>query len=133
MKSFEQTKRWLSQVYEEIIDPDQRIIDPHHHLWNKTFSLSASAKRREYSYLLEDLWLDTSSGHNVTDTIFIECTEGFWNHENSNFNPVGETDFIRTLAEASRKKTDKASIPGIIGHANLLLGTEVEEALEKHL
>ena len=133
MSSIKETTRWLSQVQEEIIEPDQRIIDPHHHLWNKTTSLSENSRRREYSYLLEDLWLDTSSGHNVTDTIFIECSEGFWNHSNSNFNPVGETEFIRSLAEASKEKADKASISGIVGHANLLLGTEVQEVLEKHL
>ena len=114
MSSIKETTRWLSQVQEEIIEPDQRIIDPHHHLWNKTTSLSENSRRREYSYLLEDLWLDTSSGHNVTDTIFIESSEGFWNHSNSNFNPVGETEFIRSLAEASKEKADKASISGIV-------------------
>ena len=26
---------WLDQVIEAPIDPDQRIIDPHHHLWRR--------------------------------------------------------------------------------------------------
>ena len=125
--------RWLSQVQEEIIAPEQRIIDPHHHLWNKTTSISENARKREYSYLLEDLWLDISSGHNVTDTIFIECSEAFWDNDNSNFNPVGETEFIKCLADASKEKINKASISGIVGHANLLLGVDVKEVLEKHL
>ena len=25
---------WLDQVQEDIIDPERRIIDPHHHLWS---------------------------------------------------------------------------------------------------
>jgi len=35
------------------------------------------------------------------------------------------------LAEASCRKNGKASISGIVGHANLLLGERVEEVLEK--
>ena len=36
---------WLNQVIETPIDPDQRIIDPHHHLW----------RRPEDDYLIQDL------------------------------------------------------------------------------
>ena len=26
---------WLDLVSEEIIEPERRIVDPHHHLWSK--------------------------------------------------------------------------------------------------
>ena len=52
---------WLNQVKEEIIDPQLPIIDPHHHMWRSS-GLPV--------YLLEDLWSDTQSGHNIVKTVF---------------------------------------------------------------
>ena len=70
---------WLAQISEEIIDPEQRIIDPHHHLWP-----SSSGGNQ---YLLDDLWADTGSGHNVTNTVFIDCSQCYWNLEDAALNP----------------------------------------------
>jgi hypothetical protein len=28
-----QTPEWYEQIDEDVVDPAQRIIDPHHHLW----------------------------------------------------------------------------------------------------
>ena len=54
---------WLNQWQEEIIEPDLPIVDPHHHLW----------ERPGNRYLLRDLIADTSSGHNIVATVFVEC------------------------------------------------------------
>ena len=125
---------WLKRIREDVIDPEQRIIDPHHHLWPKTTEGSANVKRlRLYNYMLEDFWQDTSSGHNVTDSVYIECSEFFWNSEKEHLNPVGETEHIKGLAQLSHKNSTKTSISGIIGHANLLLGKDVNEVLERHI
>ena len=125
---------WLKKIREDVIDPEQRIIDPHHHLWPKTTEGSANVKRlRLYNYMLEDFWQDTSSGHNVTDSVYIECSEFFWNSEKEHLNPVGETEHIKGLAQLSQKNSTKTSISGIIGHANLLLGKDVNEVLERHI
>ena len=56
---------WLDQVQEDIIDPERRIIDPHHHLWSKPLMFGR--------YELADLWADTGSGHNIEKTVFIDC------------------------------------------------------------
>ena len=125
---------WLKRVREDIIDPQQRIIDPHHHLWPKTAAHSSSVRRhRLYNYLLEDFWEDTSSGHNVTDSVYIECSEFFWSSGKEHLDPVGETEHIKGLAQRSQENTKKTSISGIIGHANLLLGKDVDEVLERHI
>ena len=29
----EEREQWLETVREEIIDPERRIVDPHHHMW----------------------------------------------------------------------------------------------------
>jgi 8-oxo-dGTP pyrophosphatase MutT (NUDIX family) len=42
-----------AQVAEDILEPERRIIDPHHHLW---------FGKRYPDYLLDDLWRDTESG-----------------------------------------------------------------------
>ncbi|SVB13448.1 uncharacterized protein METZ01_LOCUS166302, partial [marine metagenome] len=44
---------WHASVAEPVIDPERPIVDPHHHLW----------ERSGMDYLLEDLWADTGSGH----------------------------------------------------------------------
>ena len=54
---------WLNQHTEEIIDAERPIIDPHHHLWPG-----------DSQYLLEDLWDDTSSGHNIKPVSYTHLT-----------------------------------------------------------
>ena len=62
---------WLKRVREDIIDPGQRIIDPHHHLWPKTVAGSSNVRRhRLYDYMLEDFWEDTDSGHVSNERIW---------------------------------------------------------------
>ena len=58
------TAEWYAAVREEIVDPDRPIIDPHHHLWETTSMWG--------TYVLEDLWADTESGHNIEKTVFID-------------------------------------------------------------
>ena len=123
-------KEWLAQITEEIIDPKQRIIDPHHHLWP---GASVDSSENSNQYLLADLWADTGSGHNVTDTVFIDCSQCYWDLPEQSLNPVGETEFVKKIADASKTDPDQATISGIVGHVDLLLGFEAEPVLEKHL
>jgi hypothetical protein len=48
-------REWLDRRKEPILEPELPIIDPHHHLW----------QRPGWRYLLDDLLLDTGSGHNI--------------------------------------------------------------------
>tara|TARA_X000000368_G_scaffold178493_1_gene140847 strand:+ start:4874 stop:5902 length:1029 start_codon:yes stop_codon:yes gene_type:complete len=123
-------QEWLAQISEEIIDPEQRIIDPHHHLWP---GVSSDSSENSNQYLLEDLWADTSSGHNVTNTVFIDCSQCYWNSTDQALNPVGETEFVKKIADESKADPKQATISGIVGHVDMLLGFEAERVLEKHL
>ena len=117
------SREWLDQVQEEIIDPEREIIDPHHHLW----------RGRWFDYLLEDLWADTGSGHNVTKTVFIQCRAEYRTAGPEHLKPVGETEFVAEIAQQSQKGSEtQARIAGIIAHANLTLGDVVEEILDAH-
>ena len=118
------SREWLDQVKEEIIDPEREIVDPHHHLWRKN---------RWFEYLLEDLWTDTGSGHNVKKTVFVECRSSYRTDEPEHLQPVGETEFVAEIAAESQKGPEnQAMIAGIVSHANLTLVDLVGEILDAH-
>ena len=112
---------WLNQHTEEIIDAERPIIDPHHHLWPG-----------ESQYLLEDLWDDTSSGHNIKHTVFIECTQEFLTSGPEHLKPVGETIFVKKIADEAKKEPSKSQISGIVSHADMTLGEGINEVLDLH-
>ncbi len=115
---------WYARVSEEIIDPDRPIIDPHHHLW--------SVQTMFGKYELPNLWQDTSSGHNIEKTVFIDCHSNYREDGPAHLKPVGETEYVAGVAAKSRAQAGKASIAGIVGHANMELGVEVEDVLQAH-
>ena len=49
------------------------------------------------------------------------------------FKPVGETEFVVEIAKQAQEDLSQAQIAGIIGHANMMLGSSVKEVLELHL
>ena len=109
---------------EAILERDLPICDAHHHLW----------KGRGHTgtpYLLEDLHADTSSGHNIVRTVFAECHSEYRTEGPVELRPVGETEFVAGVAEASAS-SGEAEIAGIVGHADLCLGDAVEDVLRAH-
>ena len=130
MAKIHEIENWINGVKEEIIDPDMEIIDPHHHLWHGPED--PPGIKESYRYLLEDLWSDTSSGPNIKKTVFIDCGQEYYEEGPDRFKPVGETEFVVEIAKQGRQSPDKAQIAGIIGHANMMLGSSVKEVLEMH-
>ena len=118
------SEEWLASVVEDVVDPERPIIDPHHHLW-KTPSMWGT-------YELADLWADTSSGHNVEKTVFVDCHSEYRTEGPSHLKPVGETEYVAEVATESRRDANRATIAGIVGHANMMLGSAVEEVLVAH-
>ena len=117
-------RAWLDQVTEEIVDPERRIVDPHHHLWRHVGMAP---------YLLEDLWADTSSGHNVEKTVFVECRAEYLEIGPEHLRPLGELDFVVDIAEkSSNGGPGHPEIAGIVSHADLTLGEAVASVLEEH-
>lgn len=111
---------WLAAVSEPILDPGRPIVDPHHHLWDWPTS----------TYLLENLWADTGSGHNVTKTVFVECRSSYRDDGPAHLKPIGETEFVEAIASESREG-DGAEIAGIVAHADLRR-PELDEVLDAH-
>lgn len=123
------TSLWLSQVKEEIIDPERVIIDPHHHLWRNGLGID---------YLLDELWADTGSGHRVEKTVFIECRAFYDRDAPEHLRSLGETRHIAELAETGKtQRPEQAAIAGIVAYADLTLAGVSEallrETLGKHI
>ena len=116
---------WLAQTKEETLEPEQIICDPHHHFWEYPDS----------RYLLEELLLDTTSGHKVVSTVFVECMSKYRKNANKALAPVGETEFVESIAEisATEKFGNTRTAAAIVSFADLLLGEAVDEVLTAHV
>jgi L-fuconolactonase len=119
LPSLQPSPEWLAASVEEALEPDLPIIDCHHHLsehWG--------------GYLLPELLHDTTSGHSIRATVYVQCG---WHYRSSgpdSLRPIGETEAVVALAEeaASRSKTTKVAA-GIVGFADLRLGAAVDAVL----
>ena len=115
---------WLDRTVEDALEPELAICDPHHHLWNYPDS----------RYLVDEFLVDTGSGHHVTQTVFVECLNGFRTDGLEALRPVGETEYVEQLAAASDAAGNATRVAtGIVGFADLSLGAAVRPVLEAHL
>jgi predicted TIM-barrel fold metal-dependent hydrolase len=115
---------WLTLTTEPALEPELPIIDPHHHLWDRPGD----------RYLIEELVADVK-GHNVRQTVFIECTSMYRADGPEEFKVVGETEFVQGIAamSASGRYGDTRVAAGIVGTADLRLGDRVVPVLEAQM
>ena len=131
---------WLRPVdeAEPLLDPDQRIVDPHHHLWNVDDPLALRVASRPQAkwqtrYLADDLLADIAgSGHKVEKTVFLEA-DAFYQHDaEPPLRPVGETTQVQRIHDAVAGPTEIAA--GVVGFVDLSLDTAtVRRVLEAHI
>ena len=116
-------ENWLSSVKEDIVDPDRRIIDSHHHLW-----------RTGLVYQVDDLWRDTESGHNIVKTVFVDCEAEYRTDGPEHLKCLGETEFVVEQARLSEAGSNgEAVVSAIVSRANLELGDAVGDVLDQHI
>ena len=113
---------WVDQVVEDIVDPGQKIVDPHHHLWPAGQSLD---------YGLADLHGDTGAGHDVQSTVFVECHAAYRREGPEHLRSVGETEFVAGAAAESATIDGEAEIKAIVSNADLRLDN-LDEVLDGH-
>lgn len=127
-----------------ILDPDLPIIDPHHHLWDRTGILGSLPPvkhgfehivRLSPRYLLDELLADMKSGHNVVATVYMECGAMYSADAPPALRPVGETEFVNGIAamSASGIYGEVRACAGIVGHADCNLGAAVKDVLQAHM
>jgi predicted TIM-barrel fold metal-dependent hydrolase len=116
---------WLDRRKEPILEPALPIVDAHHHLWD----------RPGWRYLLDELLADTRSGHNIAATVFVQARAMVRAAGPVEMRPVGETEFVNGVAamSASGAYGKTRHCAGIIGHADLTLGSRVERVLAAHI
>src|SRR5215471_16172581 len=116
---------WLAQLTEPVIEPDLAIVDPHHHLWDMPNS----------RYVLDEIVEDTSTGHKVVATVFVECMSMYRAEGPREMKPIGETEFVNGIAaqSASGRYGPGRIALGIVSFADLMLGAAVEPVLRAHL
>jgi L-fuconolactonase len=114
---------WLARVQEPAIDPERPIVDPHHHLIDRPVN---------GTYMLPDLLADIASGHNVVATVYLEWLSMYRADGPPEMRPVGEIEFANGVAAmcASGSYGKPRVCAGIVGHADLPLGSAVAKVLE---
>ena len=127
---------WQQQeTPESILEPDLKIIDPHHHLWDlRTTEPHTSFEQKVY--LCEDFSNDiTNAGHNIMQTVFAQCGAFYRADGPESMRCIGETEFVHGMAAMSRSGLYGPTrlCTGIFGAADLQLGRAVEEVLQGHM
>ena len=100
---------WLQQISEEVIDPHRDIVDPHHHLWPQP----------SMGYNLAELLSDTTDGHKVSQTVYMECGAAYYREGPEHLKCVGETEFITNAAQLAIKQNSQTQIAALIASADL--------------
>lgn len=108
---------------EEALDPALPICDAHHHLWS-----------HRGTYLLPELLNDIASGHAVRSTVFVEAGAAYRTAGPAQLRCVGETEFADRIAEQCARVGNLPQVArGIVGYADLTLGTQVAEVVAAHI
>src|SRR3546814_1800792 len=75
--------------FEEAIEPQLPIVDPHHHFMD----------RPTKTYVFDDYCKDiTASGHNIIASVHIECVSMYKAPGRELMRPAGETEWVNGLA-----------------------------------
>ena len=116
---------WLALQREEILEPDLPIIDSHHHLW----------LRPGFRYLLDEYLADVQTGHNIRASVFIDCGAFYRKAGPDLLAPVGEVKFANGIAAPAASGTYGKTLvcAGIVGTANISVGTEVAQVLDTQI
>ena len=105
----------------------RQIVDPHHHLWGPDFMGGMVGE-----YLLDDLRADTGTVPAVLETVFVECGASYRDDGPEHLRPVGETEFVAAIADASAASPG-ATIVGIVAAGDLTLPLDLlDELLDAH-
>jgi L-fuconolactonase len=108
---------------EPILEPEIRIIDSHHHLFH----------RPPLKYMFDEYLADAQAGHRIVASVYVE-TVAFARVEGLEvLRPLGEIEFANGIGAigSSGVYGDCHVCAGIVGYADLRLGDQVTELLDR--
>jgi L-fuconolactonase len=110
---------------EPILEPEIPIIDAHHHLFT----------RPGLRYLLDDYLADARAGHKIVATVYMEIHSFARPDGPEHLRPLGEIEFANGVGAmcASGNYGDTRVCAGIISHADLRVGDQIAELLDRAL
>ena len=123
-RTLAQLEAWQATAVEAVIEPGRRIVDPHHHMW----------LRPPEAYQLPELMAELNSGHDVRASVFVQNNAMYRASGSEPMRAVGETEYVNGVAamSASGMFGPQRLCAGIVGFADLRLGSEVRAVLEAH-
>lgn len=116
---------WLALRHEAAVDPDQPVLDSHHHLYH----------RPGLRYLLDAYLADVDCGHRIIASVAVQARAMLRAEGPPELAALGETEFLNGQAAISASGGYGAArvAAGIVGHVDLRLGAGVREVLERHV
>jgi predicted TIM-barrel fold metal-dependent hydrolase len=111
------TEEWRALVDEPVVDPEQRIVDPHHHLFPSG----------PLPYDVDAFLADVRSGHRVEHTVYMECGTAYRTDGPAELAPVGETAYVVDAAARTG-----GLIAAMVGRADLRL-PNLDDVLDAHV
>ncbi len=123
--AFEVRPDWLACHAEPALDPDQPVIDSHHHLYH----------RPGLRYLLEEYLADLDCGHAIKASVAVQARAMLRAEGPADLASLGETEFLNGQAamSASGLYGPARLAAGIVGHVDLGLGAGLRPVLERHV
>jgi L-fuconolactonase len=111
------------RVPDPLLDPHRPIIDAHHHLYD----------RPRLRYMFDDYLADITCGHNLRASVFVQARTMLRTNAPESLQSVGEVEFANGMAamSASGIYGPARICAGIVGYADLTLGTSVRGVLER--
>ncbi|SFZ80688.1 Predicted metal-dependent hydrolase, TIM-barrel fold [Devosia enhydra] len=131
---------WLALRREPILDPGQRICDPHHHFWDRPVPGAG-----RFCYLFDEFLADLLTGHNIIASVAVEAgalmREGlepgtmYRQSGPPELASLGETEFLHGYGAmaASGLYCPPGIVSGIVAFVDLRLGARVADILERHM
>lgn len=106
---------WLALVREDVLAPEQPILDAHHHLWDRPGA----------RYRAEEFRQDVGDGHDVRASIYVQCRTGYRPDGPVALQPVGEVETILAW-----RRVCPPHPAAIVAFADLMLGDSVRPVLD---
>ena len=119
----EELAAWRALNVEDVIWPELAICDAHHHLWNHAGD----------RYYAAELAADVGDGHNIVQTVYVECGSDYRTDGPAALAPVGEVEFVVGQERELEAILGRPLITGIIGFADLRRGRGVTDVLNAHV